>query len=236
MAGIRYNAYEKKMLSAYRDLKKAYDQIKDSYSEMIFRFALVAEYKDESTGTHLVKIADYCMEIGEELGLSKEDLELLKYASPMHDIGKLIIPDSIIKKEGGLTPEEREVVKKHTILGADVFKGGRSPLLRAARLISLTHHERYDGTGYPQGLRGKTIPLFGRIVALADVFDALTSKRPYKQAYGFDESLSIIKDSSGTQFDPDVVRAFFKRKEKIKRIWQATRDIELFVSEKGSAA
>lgn len=236
MKKSQYRSYEERALKAYRELKKAYEQVKDSYSEMIFRFALVAEHKDESTGTHLVKIADYCMEIAQELGLSKEDLECLKYASPMHDIGKLVIPDSIIKKAGGLTPEEREVMKKHTVLGAEIFKGGRSPLLRAARVVSLTHHERYDGTGYPQGLRGKEIPLFGRIVALADVFDALTSKRPYKEAYGFDEATEIIKEADGTQFDPDVVKAFFKRQDKIRMIWQATRDIELFVAEKHAAS
>jgi len=228
----RHFEYEKKIKRAFQHLKQAYDEIKDSYSEMIFRFALMAEYKDESTGTHLVKIADYCTEIAHSLGLSKQDIEYLRYASPMHDIGKLIIPDAILQKPEGLTPEEREVMKKHPTLGADIFKGSRSPLLKAARIISLTHHERYDGTGYPQGLRGKEIPLYGRIVALADVFDALTSKRPYKEAYAFEEAIKIIKDSSGTHFDPNVVKAFLKREDKIKKIWQATRDIELFLSEK----
>jgi putative two-component system response regulator len=150
----------------------------------------------------------------------------------MHDIGKIIIPDAILKKEAGLTPEEREVMKKHTLLGADILKGSRSPLLKVARIISLTHHERYDGTGYPQGLKGKEIPLLGRIVSVADVFDALTSKRPYKEAYAFEEAIRIIKDLSGNHFDPDVVKAFLKRKSKIKKIWQATRDIELFLAER----
>jgi putative two-component system response regulator len=232
MRKTRHFEYAQKVNKAYEKLKSAYLEVKDSYSEMIMRFALAAEYKDESTGTHLVKIADYCTEIAQELGLSKQEVEYLKYASPMHDIGKLIIPDAIIKKEGGLTPEEMEVVKKHPVLGADIFKGSRSPLLKIARIISLTHHERYDGTGYPQGLKGKEIPLFGRIVALADVFDALTSKRPYKEAYEFDEAIKIIQESSGKHFDPDVVRVFIARKNKIKQILQATRDIELFLSEK----
>ncbi len=234
MKKSRHFEYEKRVNKAYRELKKAYEEIKDSYSEMIFRFALAAEYKDESSGTHLVKIADYCTEIGEELGLSKTDINYLRYASPMHDIGKLVIPDSILKKEGGLTPEEREVMKKHAALGADIFKDSRSPLLKAARIISLTHHERYDGTGYPRGLKGREIPLFGRIVSVADVFDALTSKRPYKEAYEFEVALKIIKESSGSQFDPDVIKAFLNRKNRIKRIWRATRDIELFMSEKKS--
>ena len=231
MKKSKHFKYEAGINKTYLNLKKTYEAIKDSYSEMIFRFALAAEYKDESTGTHLVKIADYCTEIAQELRLSKADIECLRYSSPMHDIGKLIIPDAILKKEGGLTPEEREVMKKHPVLGADIFKGSRSPLLRAARMISLTHHERYDGAGYPQGLKGREIPLFGRIVAIADVFDALSSKRPYKEAYGFEEAIKIIQDLSGKNFDPDVVNAFLKRKTKIKKIWQATRDIEIFLNE-----
>jgi putative two-component system response regulator len=232
--GVRkslYFEYETKVKKAYEKLKDAYEEIRESYREMIFRFALVAEYKDETTGTHLVRIADYSTEIARGLGLSEKDIYYLRYASPMHDIGKLVIPDAILKKEGGLTPEEREVVKKHTLLGADIFKGTKSPLLKVARIISLTHHERFDGTGYPQGLKGKDIPLLGRIVALADVFDALTTKRPYKEAYGFDEALTMVKDMSGRHFDPAVVDAFLKNQERIREVWQATKDIESFVSE-----
>ncbi|MDD5655518.1 MAG: HD domain-containing protein [Candidatus Omnitrophica bacterium] len=228
----RYFEYKAKISKTYADLKKAYAEIRDSYAEMIFRFALIAEYRDESTGTHLVKIADYSTEIARETGLSKKDIDNLRYASPMHDIGKIVIPDAILKKPGGLTPEEREVMKTHTTLGGDIFKNSKAPLLRVARTISMTHHERFDGTGYPNGLRGADIPLFGRIVSVADVFDALTSKRPYKEAYGFDEAVELIKEGSGTQFDPAVVRAFLKRIEKIKQIWQATQDIELFLAEK----
>ncbi len=231
MKKSRYFEYEAEVKKAYQDLQKAYEEIKESYTEMIFRFALVAEFKDETTGTHLVRIADYSTEIAKSLGLAKKDMYYLRYASPMHDIGKLAIPDSILKKASGLTPEEREIVKKHTTLGADIFKGTRSPLLKIARIISLTHHERYDGTGYPQGIKGKQIPLFGRIVGLADVFDALTTKRPYKEAYSFDEALRMIKDQSGKHFDPDVAKAFLKRKNRIREIWQATKDVESFMAE-----
>lgn len=232
MRKSRYFEYETKINKAYQELKKAYQEVRDSYVEMIFRFALTAEYRDEITGTHLVRIADYSTEIGQELGLPKKDMEHLRYASPMHDIGKLIILDTILKKPRGLTLKEKDAMKKHTTLGADIFKGSRSPLLKTAKVISLTHHERYDGTGYPQGLKGKDIPLFGRIVAVADVFDALTSKRPYKEPHGFEEAMEVVKGQSGKQFDPDVVKAFLKRKRKIKKIWQATKDIELFVAEK----
>jgi putative two-component system response regulator len=228
----RYFEYEERIRRSYHDLKRAYDEVQDSYAEMVFRLALVAEYKDDSTGTHLVRIADYSTEIAREMGLSQKDINYLKYASVMHDIGKLVVPDAILKKASGLTPEEREVVKKHAALGADIFKGSHSPLLKVAKLICLTHHERYDGTGYPNGLKGKNIPLFGRIVAIADVFDALTSARPYKEAYGFEEALRMIKVQSGKHFDPDVVKVFLKCKNKIKKIWQATRDIDSFVKEK----
>ena len=231
MKKSRYFEYEEKIKKSHKQLKKAYEEIRESYREMIFRFALMAEYKDASTGTHLVRIADYGTEIARGLGLSKGDIYNLKYASPMHDIGKLVIPDAILKKESGLTPEEREVVKKHTTLGADIFKGARSPVLKVARIISLTHHERYDGTGYPQGLKGKQIPLFGRIIALVDVFDALTSKRPYKEAYGFDEAIRMIKDESGKYFDPVIVKAFLDREDRIRKIWRATKDIESFLSD-----
>jgi putative two-component system response regulator len=227
----KYFEYEQKVKESYLKLKKSYQEVRDSYTEMIFRFALVAEYKDEATGTHLVRIADYSTEIAKGLNLPEKDIYYLRYASAMHDIGKLVIPDAILKKESGLTPDEREVIKKHAFLGSDIFKGTHSPLLKVSGIISLTHHERFDGTGYPQGLKGKQIPLFGRIVALADVFDALTSERPYKEAYDFDEAIEIIKGQSGAHFDPDIVSAFLKRIKRIRQIWQATKDIESFITE-----
>jgi putative two-component system response regulator len=228
----KYFEYEKMIKKAYEDLKKAYQEVKESYTEMIFRLALVAEFKDDSTGTHLVRIADFSTEIARGMELTEKDIDMLKYASPMHDIGKLVVPDAIIKKPSGLTPEEREVIKQHTTMGADIFQGSHSPLLIAAREIALTHHERYDGTGYPAGIKGEDIPLYGRIVALADVFDALTSVRPYKAAFDFDEAVALIKDQTGKHFDPKVVDAFVARLDNIRRMWQASKDVEAFISEK----
>ena len=232
MEKSRYFEYEKRIREAYEKLKQSYLEVKDSYTEMIFRLALVAEYKDETTGTHLVRIADYSTEIARGLNLPEKDIEYIKYASPMHDIGKLIIPEEILKKPSGLTPEERELMKQHAKLGADIFQGSRSPLLKAARDICLMHHERHDGTGYPEGLKGDQISLYGKIVALADVFDALTSVRPYKEAFEFDDAVALIKDQSGKHFDPKIVEAFLGRLNRIKEIWQAGKDIEQFVSEK----
>ncbi len=228
----KYFKYENKMKQAYKRLEKIYSEVKDSYTEMIFRLALVAEYKDESTGAHLVRIADYSIALAHSLKLKDKDIELIKYASPMHDIGKLVIPDAILKKPEGLTPEEREIMKQHTVLGANIFKGSKSKLLKTAREICLTHHERYDGTGYPQGLKGNEIPLFGRIVGVADVFDALTSKRPYKEAYGFEEAMKMIESQSGKHFDPKLVKVFLKDSKKIHSIWKATKDIEQFIAKK----
>jgi len=232
MEKSRYFEYEKRIREAYEKLKQSYLEVKDSYTEMIFRLALVAEYKDETTGTHLVRIADYSTEIARGLNLPEKDIEYIKYASPMHDIGKLIIPEEILKKPSGLTPEERELMKQHAKLGADIFQGSRSPLLKAARDICLMHHERHDGTGYPEGLKGDQISLYGKIVALADVFDALTSVRPYKEAFEFDDAVALIKDQSGKHFDPKIVKAFLERLNRIRDIWQAGKDIEQFVSEK----
>jgi putative two-component system response regulator len=231
MKKSRYFEYQSRMKKAYKELRKDYNEVKHSYSEMIMRLALIAELKDGSTGTHLVKVAEYCTEIARGLGLPKKDIDYLRYASPLHDVGKLIIPDSILKKKGGLTPEEREIVKKHAQIGAEVFEGSNLNLLKIAMMISLTHHERWDGTGYPQGLKGDDIPIFGRIVALADVFDALTSKRPYKRAFGFEEAIDIIKAESGTHFDPAVAKAFLKRKNTIKKIWKSKRQVGLFITE-----
>ncbi|HOX09418.1 MAG TPA: HD domain-containing protein [Candidatus Omnitrophota bacterium] len=231
MKKSRYFEYQARMKKAYKELRKDYNEVKHSYSEMIMRLALIAELKDGSTGTHLVKVAEYCTEIARGLGLPKKDIDYLRYASPLHDVGKLIIPDSILKKKGGLTPEEREIVKKHAQIGAEVFEGSNLNLLKIAMMISLTHHERWDGTGYPQGLKGSDIPVFGRIVALADVFDALTSKRPYKRAFGFEEAVDIIKAESGTHFDPAIVKAFLKRKKIIRKIWKSKRQVGLFITE-----
>jgi len=227
----RYFEHQYRIKRAYRELRKAYNEVRSSYSEMIMRLALIAEFKDGSTGSHLVKVADYCTEIARGLGLPRHDIEYLRYASPLHDVGKLIIPDSILKKKGGLTPEEREIMKRHAEMEAEVFQGSRLNVLKVAMMISLTHHERWDGTGYPQGLKGREIPAFGRIVALADVFDALTSKRPYKKAYGFDEAVKIIKAESGTHFDPDTVKAFLRKKKQIRKILKSNRKIDLFISE-----
>jgi response regulator RpfG family c-di-GMP phosphodiesterase len=190
------------------DVKKATEQIVERERETIWRLARVAEYRDTETGMHIVRMAHYCKVIAKAAGLSADDQEMLLLAAPMHDIGKIAIPDSILLKPAKLDADEFRTMKRHTIIGHDILKGSTSQLLRTAAEIALSHHEKYDGSGYPYGLEREDIPLFGRICALSDVFDALTSIRPYKVAYPVDESVTIILRGAGQQFDPELVRAF----------------------------
>jgi len=224
---------KKKAQEVYGSLKEAYRKLEDSQIEMIFRMALLTEYRDPSTGTHLVRIADYSAIIAEGCGLSKEDVDIVRLASPMHDIGKIILPDSILKKPGKLTPEEILLMQKHPEVGAEIFKNAKSEIMKACGVIAFTHHEHFDGSGYPLGQKGEKIPLFGRIVALADCFDALTTKRSYKPAFSFDKAVSIIKEETGTHFDPAVVLSFLRNKEKVKKIWESNKDIEVFLEDMG---
>jgi putative two-component system response regulator len=177
--------------------------------EILERLALAAEYRDDDTGEHTKRVGKTAARIAEALGWSARDVELIRRAAPLHDVGKIAIPDSILLKPGKLTPEEFEQMKTHTRLGAQMLSGGRFPLLQLAEQVALTHHERWDGTGY-LGLCEEAIPIAGRIVTVADVFDALISERPYKSAWSLSEALEEIKCQSGRQFDPCIVKAFLK--------------------------
>lgn len=221
------------ILYAYKEISRAYKELQDSHIEMIFRMAVMAEYRDPTTGGHLVRIADYSSIIADGLDLPKSEVEVIRYASPMHDIGKIMLPDTVLKKKGKLTDEEKALMMKHPQVGADIFKDAKSPIMRACRTIALTHHERYDGTGYPYGLKGEEIPLYGRIVALADCFDAFTSQRPYKESFSFERSVSMIEERAGGHFDPQIVRVFVRDRDKFRSIWESNRDIEIFLEDMG---
>jgi len=177
--------------------------------EMIHPLAAVASYRDPALGSHLVRIGFYCRTIAQRLQLPADVQELLFKAAPMHDLGKLAVPDFILSKQDRLDEAEFAIVKRHTIIGHELLKDSRSTTLRTAALIALTHHERYDGTGYPHRLKGNEIPLLGRICAVGDVFDALISDRPYKKAWSIDRAVGEIATQAGTQFDPRVVEAFY---------------------------
>ena len=190
-------------------------ELKEAYLDTIFRLSIAAEYKDDDTAAHIHRMSRYSAILAEGLGLSAHEVENIRYASPMHDIGKLGVPDSILMKPGKLTPAEFKEMQNHTIFGAKILENAKAELLKVSEEIALTHHEKWDGAGYPRGLKGEGIPLSGRIVALADVFDALTSKRCYKPAFSLEESMKIIKEGTGRHFDPNVVQAFNSNLEKI---------------------
>ncbi len=183
-------------------------RLKSSSLNTIYCLSRAAEYKDEDTGTHIQRIGEYARIIGRQLGMSEDDQEMLIYATPMHDVGKIGIPDRILLKPGKLDAEEWLVMKQHTAIGGKILTVEADGFLGLARTIALTHHERWDGGGYPEGLAGDAIPLVGRITAVADVFDALSSDRPYKKALSLERSASIVIESGGSHFDPRIVDTF----------------------------
>ena len=178
--------------------------------ELLFRMSRAAEFRDPETGAHLVRMSHSSRLIAERLGLSSAEQTLILQASPMHDIGKLGIPDHILLKPGALTNDELVVMRRHASIGYELLKDSDSAVLQAAATIAISHHERFDGGGYPYGVSGEAIPLFGRIVAVADVFDALTSERPYKAAWPIDHAVGYITSNRGTHYDPACVDAFHR--------------------------
>ncbi len=186
--------------------------------EIIIRLGKASEFRDDETGRHIERISNYVSLIAGAMALNNEQTTLMKHASPMHDVGKIGIPDNILLKPGRLTEDEFKIIKLHTIIGSKILSGTTLPLLELAREIAVSHHERWDGNGYPQGLSKEDIPISGRIVAITDVFDALTSDRVYKSAWTIEKALDYIKEQRGKQFDPDVVDAFFSVVDKIIEI------------------
>jgi HD-GYP domain-containing protein (c-di-GMP phosphodiesterase class II) len=193
-------------------------ELRDSQLEVVRRLTQAAESRDLETGVHITRMSRMASHLALAAGAAPSECELLLHAAPMHDVGKIAIPDSILLKPGRLTPEEWEVMKTHAELGARLLEGSPSPVVETGRLIALTHHERWDGTGYPQGLKGEEVPFVARLTAVCDVFDALISERPYKSAWPLDEALSEIKRQSGRHFDPELVRVFVQQYPEIVRI------------------
>ncbi len=208
------------------EIDKATDVIAQREYETLMVLGRAAEYKDSDTGNHTNRVAYYSRLILSSVTQEESQLELIFYSSPLHDIGKIGIPDSILLKPGKLTPEEFEIMKTHTEIGAQILKGTISKYLQKGTEIALTHHEKFDGSGYPKGLQGKDIPLFGRIVALSDVFDALTSKRPYKEPWTIDAALDYIGQNKGKHFDPELAEIFLSHKDKIIKIKQSNLETD----------
>jgi putative two-component system response regulator len=183
-------------------------ELEETRLEVIRRLGRAAEFKDDETGQHVIRMSHYVRLLAEAIGLPSAEVEVFFHAAPMHDIGKIGIPEAILLKPGKLTPEEWEVMKRHPAIGAGIIGRHTNALLETARIMALTHHEKWDGSGYPRGLKGEGIPLAGRIVAIADVFDALSSARPYKQAWSIEDSMAFIEQHAGSHFDPTLVERF----------------------------
>lgn len=200
------------MAATFIENATLYEDLRRSHLETIYRMALVAEYRDqEDTGCHLRRMSRFAGILALGMGLSPAEAEDIRYAAPLHDIGKVAIPDSILRKPGKLTTEEYDEMKKHTIYGAKMLANAESRLLRLAAKVAIGHHERYDGTGYPYGLKGEQISLEARIVTVADVFDALSSKRVYKGEWTVEDALKYVEENSGKLFDPKVVQVLHEK-------------------------
>ncbi|HEY3963923.1 MAG TPA: HD domain-containing phosphohydrolase [Planctomycetaceae bacterium] len=238
---LAVKAYQDRLCRYSEELEEAVSKrtadLEASRLELIHCLARAAEFRDDDTGRHIIRVGRYARIIGEELGLSAAQLEILEPAAQLHDVGKIGIPDAVLLKPGSLTPEEyaimqrhcgfgkkiidclpareAELVRRHAELGAKIMDVGRSPILQMAMRIALTHHERWDGGGYPLGLSGEDIPLEGRITAVADVFDALSSKRSYKPAFPLDKCFQILAEGRGNHFDPAIIDAFTARRNEI---------------------
>ncbi|MFC1977127.1 HD domain-containing phosphohydrolase [Chloroflexota bacterium] len=232
---LKVKAYNDHMLNHQKELeaevakrteqlRQAFKKIKVASLDTIYRLSRAAEYKDEYTGAHIQRVSNYAAIVAHELGLTEEASETILYAAPMHDVGKIGIPDHILLKPRRLDPDEWEIMKQHTIIGAQILEGSDAESIKLAGAIASTHHEKWDGSGYPKGIKGSEIPLAGRITAIADVFDALTSKRPYKEAFLLESAFAIIKEGKGSHFNPEVVDAFLAVKDEILSIREKYED------------
>ncbi len=192
--------------------------------ETLLRLGKAGEFRDEDTGNHVIRMAKYSRIIAEELGLSEMECEDIEYAAPMHDIGKIGVPDHILLKPAGFDNKEWEIMRQHTVIGHSILSNSQSRYIQMGSIIALNHHEKFDGSGYPSSLKAREIPLVARIVAVADVFDALVSKRPYKESWSNEKAYQFLKSQSGKHFDPQCVAAFFDRLVDIMQVQASLQD------------
>lgn len=220
---LRLYQQEKNLEALVRERTRELEETREA---IIVRLGRAAEYKDNETGMHVQRMSHYAFELARVLGMPEDWAVLLRMAAPMHDVGKIGIPDAILQKPGKLDDSEWQVMRTHPAIGAEILKDDTSPLMTMACKIALTHHEKFDGSGYPNRLKGEQIPLEGRIVAVADVFDALTSERPYKKAWSIEEAMALLKEEAGRHFDPQVVAAFDQVVDKVPQIRAAFADAQ----------
>ncbi|MBB1325940.1 two-component system response regulator [Pseudoalteromonas sp. SR45-1] len=200
------------------------EQLKQAHVDLVERLGRAAEYKDTDTGEHIVRMSQYSKVLALALGMDEQRAELLRQAAPMHDVGKIGIPDAILLKPGKLTSEEFDHMKEHATIGAQILANSSSPLLQLAHTLAIEHHEKWDGSGYPNGIKGEEISVEGRIVAIADVFDALTSKRPYKEAWSVEKTVLHMQEQAGTHFDPALIELLVKNLDDIIAIKNANQE------------
>ena len=219
---LRLHAHEQRLTELVRQRTHALEErtreLAETRLEIIRRLGRAAEYKDDATGLHVIRMSHYAKLLALSYGFGEDRAELLFHAAPMHDIGKIGIPDGILQKPGALTPDEWVIMRQHPAIGAGIIGKQQGELLETARVVALTHHEKWDGSGYPRGRKGEDIPVEGRIVAVADVFDALTSKRPYKDAWPMHKAVDFLRDNAGLHFDPDLVPCFLELMPEIERV------------------
>ena len=216
---------DKQQAREFLKLKELNKEIEDTQKEIIFTMGAIGESRSKETGNHVKRVAEYSKILALEYGLDLHEAEMLKQASPMHDIGKVAIPDAILNKPARFTPEEFEKMKEHAKIGYEMLNVSQRPLLKMAAIVAYEHHEKWNGTGYPRGLKGEDIHIYGRITAVADVFDALGSARVYKPAWNDEKIFELFKEERGEHFDPKLVDIFFDNKDKFLEIRDKLSDV-----------
>ncbi|AXH13610.1 HD-GYP domain-containing protein [Halarcobacter bivalviorum] len=221
---LSFDEIQEKVEEGLKTIKELNHEIEDTQKEVVFTMGAIGESRSKETGNHVKRVAEYSKLLALYYGLSKEEAELLKQASPMHDIGKVAIPDSILNKPGRFDEKERKIMNTHAKIGYEMLKHSNRPLLKAAAIISLEHHEKWDGTGYPKGLKEKEIHIYGRITAIADIFDALGSDRCYKKAWSDEKIFKLFKEEREKHFDPKLVDIFFEHLDEFLKIRDSFKD------------
>jgi len=216
---------EQKVQTGLTKIKLLNNELELTQNEMIVTLGTIMEKRDADTGKHVIRVAKYSQLLAKLYGLDDQCIELIYKASPFHDAGKVAIPDNILNKPGKFEPNEWEIMKTHTTKGYDIFKDSKKPVLKMAATIAQEHHEYWNGKGYPRGLKGENISIAGRIVILADVLDALTNKRVYKDAWSFEESVKFIEEEKGKVFEPKIVELFLKHIEEFKHIYESLKEL-----------
>jgi response regulator RpfG family c-di-GMP phosphodiesterase len=224
--GIRHDITQQELYKQdiEKELEKATKEIIDTQKEVVFTMGAIGETRSKETGLHVKRVAEYSYLLAKLYGLSEDEASILKQASPMHDIGKVGIPDDILNKPGKLTNDEFDIMKTHASLGYEMLKYSNKEILKAASIVAYEHHEKWDGTGYPRGLKGEDIHIFGRITAIADVFDALGHDRVYKKAWELDKIIEMFKENSGKHFDPQLMDIFLSNMDKVLKIKKELED------------